>query len=31
MRVILLAFVMLLPACGQMGPLDLPDEPDPAL
>jgi predicted small lipoprotein YifL len=31
MRVILLAFVMLLPACGQMGPLYLPDEPDPAL
>jgi predicted small lipoprotein YifL len=31
MRVILLAFVMLLPACGQMGPLYLPDETDPAL
>jgi predicted small lipoprotein YifL len=31
MRVILLAFVMLLPACGQMGPLYLPEEADPAL
>ena len=31
MRVILLAFVMMLPACGQMGPLYLPGEPDPAL
>jgi len=31
MRVILLAFVMILPACGQMGPLYLPGETDPAL
>lgn len=31
MRVILLSLVMLLPACGQMGPLYLPEEADPAL
>ena len=31
MRVILLALVFLLSSCGQMGPLYLPEEPDPAL
>ncbi|MGI9263809.1 MAG: LPS translocon maturation chaperone LptM [Gammaproteobacteria bacterium] len=31
MRAMLLAVVMFLPACGQMGPLYLPPEEEPAL
>lgn len=31
MRAILLALVLCLPACGQMGPLYLPEEGDPVL